>query len=198
MPFAPGLSPHGRGKPKGGFASGRRGGSIPARAGETAANTADFPRCWVYPRTGGGNFPQCRLVYHHQGLSPHGRGKHNQNLRPTAIERSIPARAGETHQPIPSFRATEVYPRTGGGNCISQEGGRKCQGLSPHGRGKLNFRYPGWGVYRSIPARAGETTSGIHPPPADRVYPRTGGGNSGIAYSLSRSNGLSPHGRGKP
>ena len=90
-----------------------------------------------------------------------------------------------------------VYPRTGGGNGYTGRQGGVGYGLSPHGRGKRGGGSGRRFLFRSIPARAGET----QPEPADgdgeRVYPRTGGGNIKSSSWIRLANGLSPHGRGK-
>ena len=72
---------------------------------------------------------------------------------------SIPARAGETgHNPEWSPKPG-VYPRTGGGNPAGVNLDLPDDGLSPHGRGKLDGHAFTAGRLRSIPARAGETLS---------------------------------------
>ena len=90
---------------------------------------------------------------------------------------SIPARAGETAMALALTPFIQVYPRTGGGN--GRRGRRRpaVEGLSPHGRGKLTVDIPKSPIYRSIPARAGETVAFIRGHFPQRVYPRTGGGN---------------------
>ena len=91
-----GLSPHGRGKQIPWPRLPLPLGSIPARAGETSPTALPKPSSRVYPRTGGGN-----LVA--------GAGS-------AGLDRSIPARAGETW--------------------LRVQGRRGWTGLSPHGRGK--------------------------------------------------------------
>ena len=53
--LAPGLSPHGRGKPIRKAPGRCVPGSIPARAGETVSSRGEPRVSPVYPRTGGGN-----------------------------------------------------------------------------------------------------------------------------------------------
>ena len=71
-----GLSPRGRGKPKGvrRRCAGRR--SIPAWAGETPGKWEQLGYGMVYPRVGGGNGIRSLLSLKLMGLSPRGRGKH--------------------------------------------------------------------------------------------------------------------------
>ena len=94
-----GLSPHGRGKPARATSRCGRGGSIPARAGETHSHPHSTRGKGVYPRTGGGNRHRQPGIPKLRGLSPHGRGK----LIPQPANHpdlgSIPARAGETPTP---------------------------------------------------------------------------------------------------
>ena len=152
----------------------------------------------VYPRTGGGNRLNSPQPSAGGGLSPHGRGKPAPGKSRPAASRSIPARAGETQNPGKSAAELRVYPRTGGGNQTAGELGLRFEGLSPHGRGKLAKETVSVFHKRSIPARAGETGTADKPKYAPPVYPRTGGGNTNSGASARRSNGLSPHGRGKP
>ena len=95
--WAIGLSPRGRGKraiPKFNLTEQR---SIPAWAGETAADRRQYPGTRVYPRVGGGNHRRGMLVGRAVGLSPRGRGKRPSNCPPLRPAGSIPAWAGETN-----------------------------------------------------------------------------------------------------
>ena len=152
-----GLSPHGRGKRGAADDVRHHRRSIPARAGETNLYPLPHFNPGVYPRTGGGNqLPPAQFLAP-LGLSPHGRGKPQEHRRLRLIERSIPARAGETGPAAFPARALAVYPRTGGGNLTNMDGRPTAEGLSPHGRGKLVEDYGYNRRIRSIPARAGET-----------------------------------------
>ena len=175
-----GLSPHGRGKRTGQPAMGCGIRSIPARAGETVAWEGYPVYNPVYPRTGGGNSGKGGGGIVPEGLSPHGRGKPGVRLDEVHRLRSIPARAGETPHADRADQEQAVYPRTGGGNSGGLSGGTTTRGLSPHGRGKRPRNSPLPPPYRSIPARAGETVATPAYPAPDRVYPRTGGGNSAL------------------
>ena len=132
------------------------------------------------------------------GLSPHGRGKLHHHTLGVMPPRSIPARAGETCKSVPSLFSPRVYPRTGGGNLDILRQEYLLGGLSPHGRGKRCFCWPRVRRRRSIPARAGETSSVCAGQANPTVYPRTGGGNPCAAGCYAGRGGLSPHGRGKP
>ena len=132
-----------------------------------------------------------------RGLSPHGRGKRVVFTFPAGLIRSIPARAGETIKRTGRRNGIGVYPRTGGGNLDVDFHHISQQGLSPHGRGKLNpdTRHITWSG--SIPARAGETPLRLGRGRFPAVYPRTGGGNAAPLGTGQSLMGLSPHGRGK-
>ena len=113
---AKGLSPRGRGKPAGAWATAHIEGSIPAWAGETGCPPSPSMARAVYPRVGGGNMSSPYSDTDMAGLSPRGRGKRQQ--APTAAPRrwSIPAWAGETIHSPNSITGLAVYPRVGGGN----------------------------------------------------------------------------------
>ena len=194
---AAGLSPHGRGKQiQGGLVLVGQG-SIPARAGETPPSGAHTSSVQVYPRTGGGNGGTCLAMCIARGLSPHGRGKPLSPGRRDFLQRSIPARAGETPGGVADGGVGAVYPRTGGGNSSAGMRAVTWVGLSPHGRGKRQSGPAPAQWSGSIPARAGETRWATWSVVSPEVYPRTGGGNFPFSLRQSQHRGLSPHGRGK-
>ena len=173
-----GLSPRGRGNPLHLFATHLPAGSIPARAGEPPPS--NFKRChmWVYPRAGGGtrafNLSRSALP----GLSPRGRGNHSGVLKITGGTGSIPARAGEPEHHLRDGAPDRVYPRAGGGTLVILETPASWAGLSPRGRGN-RLGAAGWeGLPGSIPARAGEPSSGCSGESSAWVYPRAGGGTA--------------------
>ena len=151
----------------------------------------------VYPRTGGGNAISALILGIMLGLSPHGRGKRHQIHLSLLSFGSIPARAGETKVGNHYGITVGVYPRTGGGNALDVQNWKVFQGLSPHGRGKPMPADFMSALRRSIPARAGETSSSVCSKSFCKVYPRTGGGNALFLTGAGIANGLSPHGRGK-
>ena len=152
----------------------------------------------VYPRVGGGNYPDAPLSPRCPGLSPRGRGKRDDFRARAGARWSIPAWAGETQSQSPPQHFWRVYPRVGGGNGIVRCASGYGAGLSPRGRGK-RFASGGAGcARRSIPAWAGETKRPRPPPPVKWVYPRVGGGNLACHITPFLSGGLSPRGRGKP
>ena len=172
-----GLSPRGRGKPIAAMQAAQNAGSIPAWAGETqAARGCATPRA-VYPRVGGGNAFSNLDTATIAGLSPRGRGKPGTLGTTNALDRSIPAWAGETLRLWRSACRAWVYPRVGGGNAAADNHARRRGGLSPRGRGKLHCVDIIAQAERSIPAWAGETRRYRPYAARWRVYPRVGGGN---------------------
>ena len=155
-----GLSPRVRGNhpPR---TAGRRGcGSIPAGAGEPGDPRARGRLGEVYPRGCGGttNFGVAGIPL--VGLSPRVRGNHRQIHCPCRVVGSIPAGAGEPSTTPRRRRRSWVYPRGCGGTGPVVSRSSSSQGLSPRVRGnqvlqRLVEAGPG-----SIPAGAGEPTSG--------------------------------------
>ena len=185
-----GLSPRGRGNHKPGVFTRvyRAGGGTRSQSGQVGS--CRYPRAgggtvWVYPRAGGGT---TFLPAQRSHLSPRGRGN------AAGERRSIPARAGEPHQPAGRSRSMSSRGLGGRGNpeMVAREG------LSPRGRGNHRLGvaagvYPRLKLageprarYGSIPARAGE--------PGRPAYlkPWPAGGGTVRRHTL----GLSPRGRG--
>ena len=168
-------------------------GSIPARAGETAAIVPTRAGVKVHPRACGGNCLRHRSTSHMRGPSPRVRGKRTRARRTIPRGGSIPARAGETARRAGRMRRPSVHPRACGGNvCASSEQWR-ANGPSPRVRGKPTKESFDAAPYRSIPARAGETIRWPSTGPPRRVHPRACGGNRGIPPSPS--SGLTVHPR---
>ena len=130
------------------------------------------------------------------GLSPRGRGN---QIRITVVftrTGSIPAWAGEPQHLVGPNHALRVYPRVGGGTCVTVNDAPPNLGLSPRGRGNPKDSLCWICGGRSIPAWAGEPPMRRPAISSHAVYPRVGGGTTGVhAPSLDQS-GLSPRGRG--
>ena len=156
-------------------------GSIPARAGEpVVAEMRGSPskvypracggtahrmnRCGVYPRACGGTPATPSRAAACSGLSPRVRGNRN------AMQRSIPARAGEPAYavPWPTMPSCRVYPRACGGTAHRYGSGADPEGLSPRVRGNpLRISVCArWADHGSIPARAGEPGATVYRCPA--------------------------------
>ena len=131
-----GLSPRGRGNPSYLPFPATISGSIPAWAGEPAARRPRNSPRWVYPRVGGGTFPNLRAALNLGGLSPRGRGNQRLLRAPWGWAGSIPAWAGEPATPTRTVGMGRVYPRVGGGTQAPIVQGLRQLGLSPRGRGE--------------------------------------------------------------
>ena len=69
------------------------------------------------------------------GLSPRGRGNRDVEFLGQALQRSIPAWAGEPVAVLGKGDVGQVYPRVGGGTAFSRQRIPIEWGLSPRGRG---------------------------------------------------------------
>ena len=214
-----GLSPRVRGNLGSNTWTGWQVGSIPACAGEPNIGGVALFRHRVYPRVCGGTRCSRDRRGGRGGLSPRVRG--NQELAPhnPAIDRSIPACAGEPGTGYDRAGQGKVYPRVCGGTrggygdvggnigsipaCAGEPWHLKTaeavgQGLSPRVRGNRNK--VGIRLYhkRSIPACAGEPLPVGAGLAVDRVYPRVCGGTHTPTNRAKFPEGLSPRVRGNP
>ena len=174
--------------------------SIPACAGE--------PRCagsWgslasVYPRVCGGTYTFNRKTVGGAGLSPRVRGNHQFGPLVVVCHRSIPACAGEPWMFAVVIVGPPVYPRVCGGTGVGSSLTAASIGLSPRVRGNPGAFGSGAAPLGSIPACAGEPTSGSWSSSRGRVYPRVCGGTSTSKSIPTRAEpgGLSPRVRGNP
>ena len=112
-------------------------GSIPARAGEPRTRDGVFHNRGVYPRPCGGAKLPPSVRPDHVGLSPPVRGSLADSRRAMALQRSIPARAGEPTIVAGSAYPEAVYPRPCGGARGSGPKTSVREGLSPPVRGSL-------------------------------------------------------------
>ena len=191
-----GLSPRVRGNPEAVGDRSRRGGSIPACAGEPGIRRATRRRMWVYPRVCGGTPEPCAANTAGSGLSPRVRG----NRLAVAIDDdelgSIPACAGEPFWTLDGRRRYWVYPRVCGGTNDSRAMRLQWAGLSPRVRGNLSVAGRAGLVAGSIPACAGEPCCLAHRRSRLGVYPRVCGGTEGCPVGKGVGGGLSPRVRG--
>ena len=200
-PTAPrGLSPRVRGNRHAFWATGMRGRSIPACAGEPDVVWRADHANEVYPRVCGGTSHPAPSSTEQEGLSPRVRGNHNRRLVQLHIDRSIPACAGEPRR-VPRQRdETRVYPRVCGGTDTGVAELMGDRGLSPRVRGNLAGAHSGAAPFRSIPACAGEPVFGGPNRGWHKVYPRVCGGTQGRQRQPPTfgGGGLSPRVRGNP
>ena len=130
------------------------------------------------------------------GLSPRVRGNPAHSPQQFILGGSIPACAGEPAGPVITNYEVTVYPRVCGGTLDAFGRSSKGSGLSPRVRGNRENRRSAGGSGRSIPACAGEPTSGGAQAVNLTVYPRVCGGTDYTRPQPWRCWGLSPRVRG--
>ena len=192
-----GPSPRVRGRPRPIDCRARRGGSIPACAGETLSGTLNAVTSRVHPRVCGGDRSSVCSSVLAQGPSPRVRGRLHTGTRPRRRRGSIPACAGETGHDNKSPSPDRVHPRVCGGDSTAGLWSALGGGPSPRVRGRLKSMLFVEFAIRSIPACAGETlrqsSLNFHP----RVHPRVCGGDSSAASFHGPMKGPSPRVRGR-
>ncbi len=193
-----GLSPRVRGNPPLCWPRTRREGSIPACAGEPWALTKHPLAVAVYPRVCGGTPGTGGAGRQAVGLSPRVRGNPACIVQVKDPTRSIPACAGEPDAADSSNDMPKVYPRVCGGTTYPSKEMAMSTGLSPRVRGNRIRTFCAPPVSGSIPACAGEPTTGQPFQSGSGVYPRVCGGTPSSARRLSSRPGLSPRVRGNP
>ena len=191
-----GLSPRVRGNHQRPFRYATSRGSIPARAGEPGDVAQVVGSGEVYPRACGGTPQIARTTLPWCGLSPRVRGNRQVGLPCSTPPGSIPARAGEPDQRLPSGSAHLVYPRACGGTLLPLQKGRARGGLSPRVRGNHRSKRRRNRNEGSIPARAGEPSPYGGSITTAPVYPRACGGTRPQPCFRGKLVGLSPRVRG--
>ena len=171
---------------------------IPARAGNTPAQSPCVSGVAVHPRAGGEHWPHPGSFEDLFGSSPRGRGTPGSLHRIHFSLRFIPARAGNTASATLDEPATAVHPRAGGEHPNQDTGTGRLSGSSPRGRGTRDNRSGQVYRVRFIPARAGNTVTG-HPIRSRKpVHPRAGGEHVVAPEHVVITIGSSPRGRGTP
>ena len=171
--------------------------SIPAGAGETWARRAGTRARQVDPRGCGGDQADDLGKALLRGRSPRVRGRHEQRHDLIAGAGSIPAGAGETEK-VQDFRVRPtVDPRGCGGDRPTFAVGQILEGRSPRVRGRPGPGSRRAAAARSIPAGAGETSSGSGAQCPHRVDPRGCGGDLVVVDARSDDAGRSPRVRGR-
>ena len=151
-----GLSPRVRGNLLDGPIKPKRGGSIPACAGQPIVLPTYGHSHEVYPRVCGATSITGLRRLLQVGLSPRVRG----NLPPAAGhphgDGSIPACAGQPAYEFRGLHSSGVYPRVCGATVDENRHGFPTKGLSPRVRGNPFERMAGHSSQGSIPACAGQ------------------------------------------
>ena len=134
-PVVPGLSPRVRGNRWWPIPAAPDPRSIPACAGEPCPHGGGRFCGQVYPRVCGGTAHRPVGPRFRRGLSPRVRGNRRRRPPGTALDRSIPACAGEPFPASTGDATPPVYPRVCGGT-LPYPGRRVSRpGLSPRVRG---------------------------------------------------------------
>ena len=170
--------------------------SIPAWAGNPLAFGQMHVDVKVYPRVGGEPYTGVGPTHNDGGLSPRGRGTPFLVRGFRYCTGSIPAWAGNPLEAASTSKIGWVYPRVGGEPVGMHSKARYAPGLSPRGRGTPGRLRRSRSAARSIPAWAGNPSSGAAPRRPLWVYPRVGGEPDRPAPLSNVLEGLSPRGRG--
>ena len=193
---AGGSSPRVRGTLESLVAQGYIGRFIPARAGNTIPSISNASMIAVHPRacgehdSGTGNYTRCR------GSSPRVRGTPFCRYPVVPSPRFIPARAGNTCRDGMERSLQTVHPRACGEHQIDPTAAAAGAGSSPRVRGTLPLPGHGSDRRRFIPARAGNTPSGVLSSDASTVHPRACGEHRSTPSPASSCAGSSPRVRG--
>ncbi len=130
------------------------------------------------------------------GPSPLARGTRADSMPFIKACRSIPARAGNTRTPSTRTSSPTVHPRSRGEHTARRALAQPDPGPSPLARGTRQTCQRIAGHFRSIPARAGNTTPPAFQRAQWRVHPRSRGEHAGVTPSRIGPEGPSPLARG--
>ncbi len=133
--FTDGLSPLARGTLRRKVRNQRRKRFIPAGAGNTLRLPRREPQRPVYPRWRGEHPRTLLYVDHARGLSPLARGTRSIERLRLAVQRFIPAGAGNTRCRETRSASSSVYPRWRGEHFKKHKLSTDRRGLSPLARG---------------------------------------------------------------
>ncbi len=193
-----GPSPLTRGNPADRVAGHQASGSIPAHAGQPPRTPGPAGDRWVHPRSRGATRPKSLRSRCQRGPSPLTRGNLGAVPQADGAPGSIPAHAGQPWWCWSPPGATRVHPRSRGATDVPQGFGSVEEGPSPLTRGNRVSSadaVPGAG---SIPAHAGQPTSGSSCRSSRRVHPRSRGATGGEYIIRDSTGGPSPLTRGNP
>ena len=191
-----GSSPHTRGtRPSGGPPPGRKR-FIPAYAGNAPEGRPHCPASSVHPRIRGERGFGKDAVFYAYGSSPHTRGTQQRDCPCRALDRFIPAYAGNARRTPSLRRRATVHPRIRG-----ERGPLGCRiaptsGSSPHTRGTLEVQLGNKHRPRFIPAYAGNAAVHLLLLDLMSVHPRIRGERCHPGRARHVGHGSSPHTRG--
>ena len=152
-----GSSPLARGTHGGERALERGAGLIPARAGNTRCRHSSGSFAGAHPRSRGEHAISLSSPGSRMGSSPLARGT-PLPMSPKMSETGlIPARAGNTYQPLVWPPTNGAHPRSRGEHLVQNTPLRLSWGSSPLARGTQPRRAPHRHLRGLIPARAGNT-----------------------------------------
>ena len=173
-----GSSPHTRGTHRRADRIAQHHRFIPAYAGNAVSARMPFSMPTVHPRIRGERRIPMRNAGHLFGSSPHTRGTQQRDCPCRALDRFIPAYAGNARRTPSLRRRATVHPR------IRGERGNRARSLcsdcgsSPHTRGTRGQPLRGQEAGRFIPAYAGNAALWGAESPLQAVHPRIRGERS--------------------
>ncbi len=170
---------------------------IPAHAGQTPCTCRASRRFSDHPRACGANHFVVGVWEAERGSSPRMRGKLLSGGLTGALNRIIPAHAGQTADgPFRHPQRTD-HPRACGANPHCRRRTVWTRGSSPRMRGKPQQPSDLRGVERIIPAHAGQTSTRSPAATPRPDHPRACGANHASAAARRTAFGSSPRMRGK-
>ena len=174
----------------------RRGGPIPARAGQprTAPGCGRWPR--AYPRSRGATSVADTTNARRGGLSPLARGNPLECGECLWCVGPIPARAGQPNDGRMGMAGDGAYPRSRGATTLPPCWYSRPTGLSPLARGNPRMAADRMMAVGPIPARAGQPSADERKALSAGAYPRSRGATRVMSSARRMALGLSPLARG--
>ena len=196
-PRVSGSSPQARGTPGHSQTGTQIHRFIPAGAGNTTSSIENPRLAPVHPRRRGEHSGTASSLPDSTGSSPQARGTRGAYAGQRAVERFIPAGAGNTIQIVQNKSDRPVHPRRRGEHANMPA--MKCGfgGSSPQARGTRDQVAERRDKSRFIPAGAGNTWPGRCYARMAPVHPRAGAGNTRSLVSLLYVSTVHPRRRGE-
>ncbi len=185
-----------RGTDKGTPPARSSGRFIPARAGNGTASHCAAPTASVHPRACGERGASTARRARRSGSSPRVRGTASLDGELQALDRFIPARAGNGGLAGLVDRRLPVHPRACGERRYVTNRRFAAHGSSPRVRGTDPDPHAQPGHRRFIPARAGNGSANSPCSPRKAVHPRACGERGSRLYFFFTLGGSSPRVRG--